>query len=225
MKQVCFLLGFVFFLTWPVGQAASHPHVWISMNTTLQFNDAGQITGIYQEWKFDEDYSKIAVEGLDANKDGFLAPEELEPLSAENIKALWEYKYFTYLKLDGQKTGFNRVTEYSQYYSNGTLTMSFTVPLKKPVDPRTQKVLLQTYDPTFFIAMDYQKNNPVTASGAVPANCKIDLKPVPADANTTKTKEFLASKDKAWQPEDDEDFGAIFAQPVLVACASRNNAQ
>jgi len=200
---------------------AAHPHAWIVMNATVQFDDKGLIRGLYFEWRFDREYSLAAVEGLDANKDGYFASQELEPLTVENIKALKEYDYFVYTKVDGKKPGYGPVREFSQYFANDLLTMSFTIPFEKPIDPRQAKVHFKAYDPTFFIAMDFQQKTPVSASGAMPSQCKILLKKVSADAQTTKTKKMLAEKPKDWQPSNDEEFGALFAQPVVVACSGK----
>lgn len=100
--------------------------------------------------------------------------------------------------------------------------MSFTIPLKTPIDPKNRKIVLKIYDPTFYIAMDYQKNNPVSATGPMPAMCKVELKPVPSDSEVMQTKKLLANKSKEWQPKTEEDFGALFAQPVLLDCVSKS---
>lgn len=81
----------------------AHPHAWIVMNSTVQFNDAGLATGLYIEWRFDKNYSKIAVEGLDANKDGYYDSTELNPVTKGNIDSLQEYNYFAYVKSNGKK--------------------------------------------------------------------------------------------------------------------------
>ena len=38
------------------------------------------------------------------------------------------------------------------------------------------------------------------------------------DAQTEETKQMLATKGRDWQPPPDEDFGAMFAQPLHVDC-------
>jgi hypothetical protein len=44
------------------------------------------------------------------------------------------------------------------------------------------------------------------------------MKPVPTDAEGYQTRQRLATKGQDWKPENNEDFGAIFAQPVTVQC-------
>ena len=213
-KIYVFLVG----MCLAIPSAAAHPHAWITMNATLKFNKQGKVYAVYQEWKFDKEYSALAIEGLDTNKDDFYSPDELEPLSIENIKALEEYNYFTYLNVNGEKSKFSTVKKYGQYFANGQLNMSFTVPLKTPIDPRTAKLNLKIYDPTFYIAMDYQKTNPVSVLGDMPKSCKIKLKPVASDQEIDNTRRLLDGKGKDWMPDSNEEFGALFAQPLDVIC-------
>lgn len=218
MKPLKYLVFGVLFGLMP-SQLMAHPHAWITMNATLQFNDDGKIVGIYEEWRFDTNYSEAAIDGMDANKDGFYDPGELDPLTRENIKALKDYGYFSVVKENNKKVAFGEVTEYGQYFSNKQLTMNFTIPLKKPLDPRGSKFELKIFDPSFYIAMDFQKKNPVGASGAMPKDCKIVLKPIPSDEEIDKKKQMLAAKPKEWQASPEEEFGALFAQPVVVDCS------
>jgi len=44
------------------------------------------------------------------------------------------------------------------------------------------------------------------------------VKPVPTDAEIDATREMLSTKGPDWKPETNEDFGALFAQPVLIEC-------
>jgi ABC-type uncharacterized transport system substrate-binding protein len=65
--------------------AHAHPHVWITMRTDVVFNDKAEIAGIAVEWTFDDGYTQMALEGLDANGDGVYSQSELDPLTQENL--------------------------------------------------------------------------------------------------------------------------------------------
>ena len=206
-------------MTWAVATPASaHPHVWIEMRSDLVFNDQGLVTAMNLEWTFDDAYAQMALDGLDTNGDGVYSQDEIAPLTKENIESLKDYDYFTVIRFNGQKQPLGAVTEYGQIWSNDKLQLHLQVPLKTPLDPRKGEIMAKVYDPDFFIALDYVKDEPVTAIGAIPANCQIVLKPVPTDAEVEQTRAMLATKGPDWQPDTEEDFGAIFAQPVTVAC-------
>jgi ABC-type uncharacterized transport system substrate-binding protein len=198
--------------------AAAHPHVWIEMRSDVVFDDKGLITAMNLMWTFDDGYAQMALDGLDANGDGVYSPTELDPLTKENIASLKDYGFFTVMRYNGQKQEIGEVTEYGQIWSNDKLQLHMRVPLKTPVDPTKGAFVAKVYDPDFFIAMDYAKDEPVTAIGAIPKNCAIVVKPVPTDAEVEQTRAMLATKGPEWKPENDEDFGALFAQPVTVAC-------
>jgi ABC-type uncharacterized transport system substrate-binding protein len=199
--------------------AAAHPHVLINMSADVVFNDEGLIRAVNTEWIFDPEYSVMATEGLDTNKDGVLTSDELQPLATENIQALKDYRYFVYAKTDGQKVNWKDVTEYTQLMGvDGRLRMYFTVELPEPVDPAKHEFLFRIYDPSFFIAMEFEGDKPVEVLGKIPASCQVKVEEPPDLNETSDTRAMLATKGADWQPEDEEDFGIMFAQPVAVTC-------
>ena len=198
--------------------AGAHPHVWIEMRSDVVFNDQGQITAMNLMWTFDDAYAQMALDGLDTNGDGVYSPTEIDPLTKENIASLKDYGFFTVMRYNGQKQEIGEVTQYGQIWSNEKLQLHMQVPLKSPVDPMKGEFSAKVYDPDFFIAMDYAKDEPVTVIGAMPKTCELVVKPVPTDAEIEATRAMLSTKGPEWKPENDEDFGALFAQPVTVKC-------
>jgi ABC-type uncharacterized transport system substrate-binding protein len=200
--------------------ALAHPHVWIDMRSDIVFSDDGLIKGVNLEWTFDDGYTQMALDGLDSNGDGVYSQAEIELLTRENIASLKDYEFFTVMRVNGDKQEIGEVTEFGQIWSNDKLALHFHVPLKSPVDPAKGQFTVKVYDPEFFIAIDYVKDDPVTALGKIPAACKLVVKPVPTDAELEATRQMLSTKGKDWQPENNEDFGAMFAQAVAIECRS-----
>lgn len=198
--------------------ALAHPHVWIEMRSDVVFNDQGQVSAMNLMWTFDDGYAQMALEGLDTNGDGVYSPSELELLTKENIASLKDYEFFTVMRFNGQKQALGEVTQFGQIWSNDKLQLHMQVPLKVPVDPTRGEFVAKVYDPDFFIAIDYAKDDPVTAIGAMPKACQVVVKPVATDAEVEQTRAMLSTKGPDWKPENDEDFGALFAQPVSVQC-------
>jgi ABC-type uncharacterized transport system substrate-binding protein len=200
-------------------QARAHPHVFIEMTSDVVFNGDGLINAINVEWVFDPDYSSMATEGLDANKDGMMSTDELAPLAKENVDSLKEWSYFVYARLNGEKLKWPDVTEYGQHMGDdGRLRMQFVVPFPKPVDPRTAEFVYRIYDPSFYIAIDFAGKEPVEALGSKPPSCQIEVRKPPDPNETQDTKSMLATKGKDWTPDQEDDFGVMFAQPVAVVC-------
>jgi ABC-type uncharacterized transport system substrate-binding protein len=199
-------------------EVQAHPHVWIEMQSDVVFTDDGMIKGVDLEWTFDDGYTQMALDGLDVDGDGLYSQDELAPLTKENIESLKDYEYFTVMRANGEQQKISKVTDFGQIWSNNKLTLHFQVPLEKPVDPRKNEFMVKVYDPEFFIAIDYVTENPVDVVGKIPESCKLVVKPVPTDAELDQTRTMLATKGKDWKPEVSEDFGAMFAQAVSIAC-------
>ncbi len=199
--------------------AIAHPHVWVEMRTDVKLNSAGLIEGINVEWSFDDAYAQEALIGMDTDGNGEYSQEELKPLTAENMDSLKDYGYFNVMRGNDKILESTAPINAGQTYNGNKLQLHFTVPLKQPFDPRSGEFKVKVYDPEFYIAFDYAKELPADSEGQLPANCKLDLKPVPTDAELNATLAMLSSKDKEWKPENGEDFGSLFAQALVVSCA------
>ena len=198
--------------------APAHPHVWVTMRTDIVFGGDGLIDGINIDWTFDDAYARVALDGLDTNGDGVYSDDELAPLTENNLAVLKDYDYFTAARFKGQKLAIAAATDYGQIWSDDKLELHFHVPLKTPVDPRQGQFVLKVYDPDFFVDIEYVRDEPYSILGAMPASCKPVLKPKPTDADLDQTRKMLATKGTDWKPENNEDFGAMFAQALLIAC-------
>src|SRR5687767_9964108 len=170
---------------------AAHPHVWIEARSNVVFDEQGRIVALDHVWTMDEMYTDAAVDGLDKDGDGFYSPQELAPLTKENIESLKEYDYFTSFKADAEKSAFGEVVEAKQVWKDKRLTLSFRLPLKEAVDPLKTAVVYRVYDPGFFIAIDFPLKDAVAASGPVPAGCRIELQEPVSDQQTADAKTML----------------------------------
>jgi ABC-type uncharacterized transport system substrate-binding protein len=200
--------------------AASHPHAWVQMKTSIVFNDKGLIAGLGQFWVFDEAYTQVALEGLDVDKDGTYSDSELGPLTKVNMQSIADYHYFTVMELNGERQLFDSVdaTRAKQVYVNGRLALHFTVPLKTPINPRTGAFAAKVYDPDYYIAFEYVDGDPIMMTGKPPEGCKPDLRSLPTEEDLEKTRDYLATKGQDWKPPPEEEFGAMFARELKVTC-------
>jgi ABC-type uncharacterized transport system substrate-binding protein len=198
--------------------AIAHPHLFATMQTALMMTPDNKIKGMRIRWNFDDTYTKFSLEGLDANGNGTYEPEEIQPLTDENIKNLLESSYFTYAKQSGVEIPQVPVTVYGQAMENEKLTLWFELPFATPVDPKAGPFEVRVYDPDFFIAFDYVPDKPPQIEGKLPDGCTMDLKQLMSDEEIENTRTMLADKPQDWKPETPTDFGAMFAQPIVVTC-------
>lgn len=195
----------------------AHPHVWIDAVAEMLFDESQALTGIRVYWAFDELYSAYAVEGLDTNGNGELERIELAPLVAENIKNLKEFRYFTYVEVDGQDPEYGEVTDFGMRYVNGRLAMWFVVPLAEPVDPRKAEIAFALYDPTYYISIELAEKGPIRVSGQMPEECSNRI--VDTEART----DALSLSESFFQNlESSANFGVNFAQWVQLSCGPRS---
>ena len=120
------------------GAAIAHPHVWATVHSEIVFGPDHRITGIRHHWTFDEFYTAMAVQGLDTNGDGVYSKEELQPLAQVNVELLKDFDYFTFVHLsdDDKPLPLKEPVDYSVDYDKTLLTLHFTLPLEKPLDPK-----------------------------------------------------------------------------------------
>lgn len=203
------------------GAALAHPHQWIDMRSQLIVSDDGMITGLRVEWKMDKGYTREALDGLQKTADGNYSAADLQSLTEENLGALADYGYFVFFRFNDEKQKIGNPFDGVQTYNpkDDRLTLLFSVPLVQPLDPHKGVVILKVYDPEFFIDFEYVDDKPILISKALSKACSASLLPIPKDNQTEDTRLMLASKDKAWKPDQAEDYGGLFAQPVEVKCA------
>lgn len=194
--------------------ASAHPHVWIDAVAELLFDDAQRLRGVRVYWAFDEMYSAFATEGLDVDGDGTVSPEELAPLAATNVRELGAWGYFTVVEVDGRPVNFGEVREFGMRSVSGRLAMWMHLPLAAPVDPRTADVAIALYDPTFYIAIDLVRNQPVRVNGTMPSACAY------AVVEPEETGEDLQMQPESFFQTLDPASGraAAFAQSIRLRC-------
>ena len=213
-RRLClrFFLTVVFMAVF-TGSAAAHPHVWVTARAHVIFNAKGEIEAIHQAWTFDEMYSAFVTEGQ--GKEGqLLTKDELAPLAKTNIESLAEFDYFTYAKAAKQNIEFAAPVDYSlEQGEDKRVVLRFTLPLKTPASA-AKAFSFQVYDPTYFVAFEMEKDNPVGMDGA-PKGCSINIlgsKPLAADETKKLSESFFSGLSPG------TDFGVKLASRIIVAC-------
>lgn len=209
------LLACAFFL---FGDAAAdaHPHVYVTIKTELLYDASQELTGFRQHWTFDEIYSSFAIQGLDANNDGQYDRAELQSLADVNVQSLKEFDYFTFPKLGAEKLPLNPPQDYWLDYAGEKLTLNFTMKLAKPVPASAlNSFTFSIYDPTIYVAFQFDRGSPVLFAGQAPKSCKAAVKqPEQITASLRLGETFFNSIDP------NSDFGAQFAERVIIHCGS-----
>lgn len=194
--------------------AAAHPHVWVTVETTVNY-DNGTVTGLTQKWTFDEMYAAMAIQGLDANNDGKYDRKELAELAQVNIDGLKEFDYFTFVKLGDSDLKLAEPRDYWLEYTDGQLSLHMTMPLSQPVLAEASGLSFAVYDPSFFIAFDFAKQNGVKLANA-PAGCQATLSVPKEDEELARRLAEAAQVDV--NGSVGTDLGVAVAKSILLSC-------
>jgi ABC-type uncharacterized transport system substrate-binding protein len=152
------------------GAANAHPHVWVTMKSELVYGADGVATGVRHAWTFDDMFSTFATQGLASKEKGKFTREELAPLAQVNIESLKEFDYFTLARANGKKTEFKPPADYWLEFTDGLLTLHFTLAFTVPA--KTQSLDVEVYDGTYFVDFSFAEKDPVRLVGA-PEACKL----------------------------------------------------
>lgn len=165
LLSVCAILG-------AVASAQAHPHVWVTARAELLY-EGNKLRAVRHHWTFDEGYSAVSVEGLDVNRDGKTTPDELAELARTNTTSLVDFGYFTQVKAGGAKQNFGAPTNERMVFENGRTTLSFELPLAAAVPGRM--VVLDVYDPTFFVDFRAADGEDAVKLAGAPSGCKLKI--------------------------------------------------
>ncbi|WP_135081906.1 DUF1007 family protein [Terasakiella sp. SH-1] len=214
IKRFFATLFVAFFLMGNSLPSQAHPHSWIDLETALLFDEKGQVTGLWVGWLFDDYYSAFTLEGMTPNAQGAYDQQALNQLAEQNLKNLSEYSYFTFIQADGQKADVHPVTDYKTFVENNRLWMEFTITLKEPLHPKTQKLEYAVYDPTYYVEILHAvEGDPIQLIGEGAASCGYQLKkPEPPQELSL----MAAGLDKDESAGD--GIGVHFAERIEISC-------
>lgn len=198
----------------PPVEVAAHPHVWIDAKVEVKFEDTGQARGLNVAWTFDEIYSLFAVEGLDSNEDGNLEPSELAPLVQNSLKELKSWSYFTYARSAEGQVNYGEPERFEARYVDGFLTFQFELPFAAALDLSQAELVFKLYDPTYYIALDLARDEPVVLASNAPNECTFAV----GDILDQPLSQSLFETDFD-DPEKAQSLAEAFASSVTISCA------
>jgi len=197
-------------------RAEAHPHVFVDAKTEIVFDLSGRMSAVRNIWQFDEAFTQYAIQGLDTKGDGKLTDAELKPLADVNVKSLKEYKFFTYLTVGRDGAKFLPPKEYWLEFHGGRLTLFFTLPMDNPMVPG-KHALLEIFDPEYFVAFTFLKDNPIKLVGA-PNDCRgVYFPPRELDASTMAILAAIPV-DQHDLPPDLRQAASVLANHVTISC-------
>ncbi|SPF78572.1 hypothetical protein ALP8811_02500 [Aliiroseovarius pelagivivens] len=197
---------------------ASHPHVFIDAGANLLFDDAGQLAAVRVFWAYDEFYSLLLVEdnGLDADGDGTPEQAALDAYAGQDVDWAAGFPGDLYLQDKGSDVALLGPVEHGMRYEDGRVISWHIRPLETRVSVGAEPLLVQIYDPTFFVAYDVRL--PVTVKG--PEGCTVEHIPADLNAAYDKVESLLYGPDSVEYSDDSyPEVGDLFADQLLLTCS------
>jgi nickel/cobalt exporter len=203
------LLAVLLISAFSVVPAAAHPHVFVTVKSTLVY-EHGVPKAVRHDWRFDDMFSAFAVQGLDTDTDGTLSRKELQALAEVNVTSLKEFDFFTFGKSGGNDITFAQPVDYWLEHDGKALTLHFTLPIASGAKAATTRI--EIYDPSYFVSFALNEHTPAALEGA-PDTCRVDAEgPKPAGQGDKLTEDFFSNLD----PQ--EAWGKQFANAMTVRC-------
>jgi len=182
------------------------------MKSELLYAADGSVTGVRHAWTFDDMFSTFATQGLESKEKGKFTREELAPLAQVNVESLKDYDYFTLAYVNGKKTELGQPVDYWLEFTDGLLTLHFTLPFKTPAKP--QNLSFEMYDPSWFVDFSFAPNDPVKLVGA-PAACQVAVQRPGEGQAAAKSQPGEAFFNNLGAGSN---YGAQYANKIAVKC-------
>jgi ABC-type uncharacterized transport system substrate-binding protein len=163
-------LGLAFALSCQM-PASAHPHVFIESRVSFIFGN-GKILGFRENWLFDEVFSDQLLQNFDTDQDGKLSPAESEKVASGTLPHLAEFRYFTYVWVDGRDLGRLPPSDFHASAKNQLVSFDFMMKLPRPVDPLKQDFALEINDHEYYIEVLLAKERPITFDGVARLVCE-----------------------------------------------------
>ena len=186
---------------------SAHPHAWIDVKTTLILSGRATVRAVREQWIFDPSYSETLL------KDGNGKWKPVKAFIQTAMQNLASYGYFIELRARGARLAIGPAGEAGGEIRDGSLIMRFTVSLSKPVDISHSELTFSVYDPTYFIAFEHVKDQPIAFEGPGADTCAARIQQAKPSLETLRQAQAM-DRNAPVNPE----LGKLFAETVSIHC-------
>ncbi|MDP8033717.1 DUF1007 family protein [Pasteurella atlantica] len=208
MKKILILLTFSLISI----ICSAHPHSWIDMKNNVLIEE-GKLIGFQMEWTLDEMASSSLIYEMKVSENKL---ETRKEITKDMQNTAISNHYFSYL-YDENNQPIKYTTKPKNTYfeiKNNQVIFHITFYLTNPQEVKNRRFKLFTYEPSYYISMNYEDSNALLLSD-VDRLCKLELKEPQINADL---KEYASNLDKSDNPDENLSLGAQFAQEVAIVC-------
>lgn len=210
------LIAGVFLASAAASSASAHPHVFAEARLDLEVNPDGTVKALRHLWRFDDLFSSTVLMEFDKNGDLKLDDAELDQVAKTIHDSLAEYGYFQIVTIDGKDVKMRPPARLMANFDDQTLIVLFESEPEKPLK-LTGKVDFGVYDPTFYTAIDFTKDDDISVAH-LPKGCSRKVvRPDPDEAIRENQKTLT---DAFFNDPTGTNMSKIFATKLELNCAS-----
>ncbi len=136
----------------------SHPHVFVDVDMTIEFNDNG-LYKLHIRFYFDDMFSENLKLGFDKNKNRVFDPDEVEELRLNAFSNLANYNYFIHFIHKEKELEFSKASDFNAIIKDGKVIYSFELDIDLPVNNSEEKYRLACYDDSYYVDALLNKEN------------------------------------------------------------------
>lgn len=157
-------------------------HYTITVDSQLQEDADGKLTGLRMQWLYDPTVSQMLLEGEDVSANQRAAT--LHSVATAIVGDLQAYAYFTRLTLAGQALPLGKVTDYQlELRADQRLQLGFTLPLAAAQPLAGKRLELALADPAGTGALKHPDASHVKLGEKMAAVCQLSLQDRPQYAH------------------------------------------
>ncbi|OOH91078.1 ABC transporter substrate-binding protein [Pasteurellaceae bacterium 15-036681] len=193
----------------------AHPHSFLEMQNKVLINQ-GKLDGFKMRWTLDEITSSELLYEVKSAKD---KEQALTKITRELDDSAVNAHYFSELYDEkNQPIKFKaKPQDSSVEIKDQNIIYHFTLALAKPVEAKNNTYRLFTFEPSYYLAMNYLNENDVSISEQ--DICSVKLIEPKVNQNLRLYASSLDKNDSADMPGSGSlSLGGQFAQTVSVAC-------
>lgn len=187
----------------------AHPHAFVDLKTQALVENK-VLKGFRMSWTLDEIASSTLIYEMQSSSEPNKTKQDL---TKEMIDTAKTDHYFSYLY--NQKSNLipftDKPSDYGFVVENNCIIFSMNIYLTEPQKLSIVPITLMTYEPTYYMAMEYNQQQDVSISDP-----QCEIKVVQPKVDDT-LKLYASSLDKDQTPED-QSLGRAFAQKVEMKC-------
>jgi len=200
-----------------VGLAANaHPHVFVDAHTGFILDEDRMLTALRISWTYDEFTTLVLFETLNLDKDRDGVFDETDRAAVVAGETNWdpEYKGDVYLEVAGNDYALGRPKAASASMENQKISVTYSLPLPKPVKVEDIPVVLRLYDPSYYYSYSIL---PPSLVDDLPQGCVGQILPFKPNAANRALQEQLAQLSREEEPSQ-SDVGRLFSDEVSLIC-------